>query len=128
MTSTDILTVARAEALFTSNLSAAEDPTPAQVDAAIQRAMRTYGGTRACAGEVAAAYGEYPEAAASRMRWARIVVERAYQPPRPRIGAALHGPREPVPLPRPDADQQASPGLAAPQLQKDRCAVLNTSA
>jgi hypothetical protein len=37
--------------------------------------VRVHGGSRGCAGEVAAAYGDYPEIAAARMRWARTLVE-----------------------------------------------------
>ena len=66
---------ARAEALFTSDLSAFTHHTPASVEAAIRRAIRAHGGIRGCAGEAAAAYGEHPETAAPRMRWARAVAE-----------------------------------------------------
>jgi len=78
MTTIDVLTAARAEALFTSDLSAAEQPTLTQLTAVIRRALRDHGGTRGCAGEVAASYGDYPEIAAPRMRWARQAVEAAY--------------------------------------------------
>jgi hypothetical protein len=64
-----------AEALFTSDLSAFTHHTQASVQAAIRRAIRAHGGIRGCAGEVAAAYGEHPETAAPRMRWARAVAE-----------------------------------------------------
>jgi hypothetical protein len=81
MTIIDIVAVARAEALFVSDLSTASQPTRAQADAVIRRAVRCYGGTRGCAGEVAAAYGQYPEAAAARMRWALGATRRAYPSP-----------------------------------------------
>ena len=67
--------VARAEALFTSDLSVRGQYTQIEVAAAIRRAIDTHRGLRGCAGEVAAAYGEHPETAARRMRWARAVVE-----------------------------------------------------
>jgi hypothetical protein len=70
----DQLMAARAEALFTSDLSARRDHTYTDVAAAIRHAIRTHGGIRGCAGEVAAAYGEHPETAALRMRWARAVI------------------------------------------------------
>jgi hypothetical protein len=73
--STEALTAARAQALFASDLSAYSHPTRRQAGDAIQRAVRTYGGIRGCAAETAAAYGDYPETAAPRMRWARTVVE-----------------------------------------------------
>ena len=69
---------ARAEALFTSYLSAQRDYTTIEVAAAIRQAIGAHRGIRGCAGEVAAAYGERPETAASRMRWARAVVEGIY--------------------------------------------------
>jgi len=69
------LLAARAEALFTSNLSALCEHTQIEVAAAIRHAIGTHRGIRGCAGEVAAAFGEHPETAAPRMRWARSVVE-----------------------------------------------------
>ena len=74
-TDIDLPAAARAEALFTSDLSAFTHHTQASVEAAIRRAIRVHGGSRGCAGEAAAAYGEYPETAAPRMRWARAVAE-----------------------------------------------------
>ena len=69
------LLAARAQALFTSNLSAACEYTQVEVVAAIRHAFRTYDGIGGCAAEVAAAYGEHPETAARRMRWARAVIQ-----------------------------------------------------
>jgi len=69
------LLAASAEALFTSDLSARREYTAIEVAAAIRHAISTHGGIRGCAGEVAAAYGEDPETAARRMRWARAVSE-----------------------------------------------------
>lgn len=78
-TSGGMLCAARAEALFTSQFPVGSAPEFGAVQAAIIRAVRIYGGTRGCAAEVAAAYGEHPETAAPRMRWARAVVEQTYQ-------------------------------------------------
>jgi hypothetical protein len=72
---------ARAEALFTSDLSARCEYTQIEVAAAISHAIGTHHGIRGCLGEVAAAYGEHPEMAASRMRWARAVIESIERPP-----------------------------------------------
>jgi hypothetical protein len=69
------LLAARAQALFTSDLSARCEHTRTEVAAAIRRAIGTHHGTDGCAAEVAAAYGEHPETAARRMRWARAVIE-----------------------------------------------------
>lgn len=71
----DHLIAARAEALFASDLSIHSHPSEATVTAAIRRAVRAHGGIRGCVGEVGAAYGDYPETAAERMRWARQVIE-----------------------------------------------------
>jgi hypothetical protein len=78
--SADLLTAARAGALFTSDVSASSQPSPVEVAAAIRRAVRMYGGSQGCAAEVAAAYGDHPETAAPRMRWARGVIETVYAP------------------------------------------------
>jgi len=79
ITTHEHLTAARAAALFVSHLSTADQPTYAEVHAAITHAVRTHGGTRGCAADVAAAYGDHPETAAPRMRWARAVVETLYE-------------------------------------------------
>jgi uncharacterized membrane protein len=71
----DLLTAARAEALFTSALSTGSWPTSVEVKAAITAAVRSHGGTRGCAAKVAWEYGEHPETAAPRMRWARSVID-----------------------------------------------------
>jgi hypothetical protein len=68
------LIAARADALFASNMSAGSYPTVAEVCTAIRQALRAHGGARGCRGEVAAAFGDYPEVAVMRMRWARQVV------------------------------------------------------
>jgi alkylhydroperoxidase family enzyme len=71
------LLAARAAALFTSDLPAGSGPSALVVEAAITAAVRRCG-TAGCVAQMAAAYGDYPETAARRMRWARDVVEAAY--------------------------------------------------
>ena len=66
---------ALADALFTSDLSARCEHTPIEVATAIRHAIGTHAGLGGCAAEVAAEYGEHPETAARRMRWARAVVD-----------------------------------------------------
>lgn len=68
------ITAARAEALFASTLSACEPHDRAELKAAIAAAVRDYHGVRGCVAEVAQAYGEHPQQAAQRMRWAREAV------------------------------------------------------
>jgi len=69
-TSSTLLTVARAQALFVSDLSAESAPTRAEITDAVSRMVRVYHGTRGCLEQVACAYGEHPELAAPRMSWA----------------------------------------------------------
>jgi hypothetical protein len=73
-----VLAAARAEALFSSDVSACSPVTPDEVKDAIRRAVRSNGGVRGCAAQVATAYGDHPETAAPRMRWARHVVDSVY--------------------------------------------------
>ncbi len=73
-----ILAAARAEALFVSPLQTGAVVTRAQADAAIRRAVATYH-VRGCAVAVAGEYGEHPELAVPRMRWAADTVATLYQ-------------------------------------------------
>ncbi len=59
-----------AQALFTSCLQPSQHPTPAEITAAIEAELRRRGGGTGCAALVAAEYGDHPEAASARMRWA----------------------------------------------------------
>jgi hypothetical protein len=67
------ITSARAEALFASPLQRSDEPSSAQVRQAIAAAVAAFG-IRGCAARVAQAYGEYPETAVLRMRWACAAV------------------------------------------------------
>ena len=69
------LLAALADALFTSDLSARCEHTRIEVVTAIRHAIGTHAGIGGCAAEVAAEYGEHPETAARRMRWAHAVVD-----------------------------------------------------
>ena len=73
------LTAARAEALFTSCLATGSHPSRAAAEEAIRTAVRAHHGVRGCAADVASEYGDHPECAAPRMRWARHVVEELYE-------------------------------------------------
>jgi hypothetical protein len=64
----------RAQALFASSLQPSDHPAPAQVAAAIHESLWRRGGPDGCAAAVAREYGDYPETAASRMRWALALV------------------------------------------------------
>jgi hypothetical protein len=59
-----------AEALFVSQLQPSDRPSSAQVWAAIQASLLAFGGADGCAARCAAEFGEHPEVAVMRMRWA----------------------------------------------------------
>jgi hypothetical protein len=63
----------RADALFVSSLQRSEEPTAGQVRQAVATAVRAFG-SRGCAERVAQEFGDHPEMAATRMRWARAMV------------------------------------------------------
>jgi hypothetical protein len=60
----------RAEALFVSSLQPSEQPSAAEIRSAIAVSLRQYGGGLGCAARCAAEFGEHPEEALTRMRWA----------------------------------------------------------
>ena len=64
---------ARCEALFASGLQRSERSTAGAAADAISRAVRQFG-IRGCASRMAQECGDHPQAAAERMRWARLVV------------------------------------------------------
>jgi hypothetical protein len=81
------VTDARCEALFASQLQQSDAPTAQAVVEAIRGAVRRLG-VHGCAARMAQEFGDHPEAAVERMRWARQVV-----------GAVFAGPgRRPAPL------------------------------
>jgi hypothetical protein len=59
----------RAEALFASSLQPSDNPDRHATDDAIRTSIQTLG-TTGCAATMAAEFGEHPEDAATRMRWA----------------------------------------------------------
>ena len=62
-----------ADALFASMLQRSDGPSAGQVRKAMAAAVSAYG-SRGCAERVAQEFGDHPEAAVSRMRWARAAV------------------------------------------------------
>lgn len=66
------ISAVRADALFVSALQRSTEPTAAQVHQAVTEAVRMLG-SRGCAAQVAQEFGDHPEVAAARMRWARDV-------------------------------------------------------
>ena len=64
-----------AEALFASYLQPSDHPTSAQVTAAVRDSLRRLGGQGGCAAVRATAYGDHPDTAAARMRWALAITK-----------------------------------------------------
>jgi hypothetical protein len=71
------VTAVRVDALFASALQCSDVPTASQVRRAVEAAIRAFGGS-GCAGRVAHEFGEHPETAVMRMRWARMAVADAF--------------------------------------------------
>jgi len=76
------ISTARADALFASALQRSDEPSATQIHQAIAAAVRAFG-VRGCAARVAQAYGEHPETAVLRIRWARAAVTSAFGGARP---------------------------------------------
>jgi hypothetical protein len=70
----------RAEALFVSTLQGSDDPSARQVQDAIAAAIREFG-RQGCAERVAQEFGDHPEIAVPRMRWARHTAGEAFSAP-----------------------------------------------
>ena len=74
------ISAVRADAVFASALQASQMPDAGQVHRAVAAAVRQFGG-HGCAALVAQEFGEHPELAAARMRWALRVVAEAFGRP-----------------------------------------------
>ena len=66
-----------ADALFVSALQRCEHPSAGQVKQAVDAAIRTYGQC-GCAERMAQEFGDHPETAVTRMRWARELINEAF--------------------------------------------------
>ena len=66
-----------ADALFVSALQCSEAPSAGQVRQAIEGAVRAFGAS-GYAARVAQEFGDHPETAAARMRWARTTARSAF--------------------------------------------------
>jgi hypothetical protein len=66
------------EALFASDLQASQEPDPQQVRAAVRETLRLFG-ARQCVARVAQEFGDHPDMAVLRMRWAREAVSCAHR-------------------------------------------------
>jgi hypothetical protein len=74
------ISAVRADALFVSALQPSQDPGVRQIRQAVAAAVRRLG-VWGCAERVAQEFGDHPENAAARMRWALRAVAGAYGRP-----------------------------------------------
>jgi hypothetical protein len=81
----------RADALFVSSLQGSDQPSTGQVRQAVAAAVRRFGG-RGCIGLVAQEFGEHPDLAVARMRWALRLTAGAFGEPGEPGTAGLAGP------------------------------------
>ena len=66
-----------AHALFVSALQRSDELSAGQIRQAIATAVGAFGYS-GCAGRVAQEFGDHPETAVARMRWARAVADQAF--------------------------------------------------
>src|SRR6266480_2394458 len=71
------ISVARAGALFVSAVQPSDEPSARHVRQATAAALRRFG-DRGCTQRVVQEFGDHPELAAARMRWARRTVATAF--------------------------------------------------
>jgi hypothetical protein len=67
----------RCEALFASELQRSDVPSPEEVAEVIRRTVGRIG-IAGCLGRMAQEFGDHPEAAAERMRWARQLAAESF--------------------------------------------------
>ena len=90
---------ALADALFASALQRSDGGGRRQVHQAIATAISAYG-QLGCAARVAQAYGDHPEIAVTRMRWARAAVADAFAAAQPQPTHARESSRYTMPITR----------------------------
>jgi predicted TIM-barrel enzyme len=71
------ISAVRADAVFVSGLQRGDEPSAGEVRQAAAAAIRAFGGS-GCAGRVAQEFGDHPETAVIRMRWARGMAGEAF--------------------------------------------------
>jgi hypothetical protein len=71
---------ARAEALFLSALQPSGSPAPDQIRRAVTTTLQRLG-VCGCTAQVAGEFGDHPDTAAARMRWALAAIGTAYPAP-----------------------------------------------
>ena len=81
------ISAVRADALFASALQRSDEPSAGRVRQAIAATIAARSGS-GCAALVAQAFGEHPETAITRMRWARTTVADVFGAVRPELARA----------------------------------------
>ena len=71
------ISAVRADALFVSALQRCDHPSAGEVRQAVAAAIHAYGQC-GCAERMAQEFGDHPETAVARMRWARELVDKAF--------------------------------------------------
>jgi hypothetical protein len=72
--------IGTAEALIASPVQPSDHPTSAQATAAVSDSLRRLGGQRGCAAVRTTAYGDHPDTATARMRWALAITKHDSRP------------------------------------------------
>jgi hypothetical protein len=103
-----------ADALFASGMQRRDQPGAAQVRQAIAAAIRTFGFS-GCAGKVAQEFGDHPETAVIRMRWARAAAREAFTDPAKESGPRADGHRVLVVRPCRPAEQASRSSGGGPR-------------
>ena len=99
-----------ADAVFVSRLQRCDEPSAGQVRQAVAAAIRAFGYS-GCAGRVAQEFGDHPETAVIRMRWARAVARAVFADSAPEPGRPAEAGGLLVLRPRLPAEQASgSPG------------------
>ncbi len=98
----------RADAVFVSGLQSRDELSATKVRQAVAAAIRAFG-CSGCAAKVAQEFGDHPETAVIRMRWARTVARRAYPGPAPEPGVCADADALLVIRPRLSAEQASYP-------------------
>ena len=92
------ISAVRADALFVSALQRCEHPSTGQVRQAVAAAVRAFG-EHGCAERMAQEFGDHPETAAARMRWARRLTGEAFSDAAPEPARTPMPARYPAALP-----------------------------
>src|SRR6516162_3936783 len=103
-----------ADAVFVSGLQRRDELSADQVRQAAGAAIRAFG-CSGCAGRVAQEFGDHPETAVTRMRWARAVAREAFGDPALEAGPGATGRAAGRSSPTPAGQTSGSPAAGQRQ-------------